>query len=1170
MKHQSLFLFLISLFSSYQIYAQSLSGAEITYQYLGNDSFLIDVNVYTGCFGGSSLTSIDSLVVVHSDCGYFLPSFNLTSSNLEISEVCDSSLNLTNCNNGNLEGNYRHIFQTIVELPPCANWEIFYSGGTRVANQNLTSGSLGVKATVNNITAPKNNSPKFRGSPIKYVCAGSTIPFSFQATDEDGDSLSYRFIEGYSGFNTPNIFNFPYSGIQPIIGITLDPKTGQGMFTPTAVGRYVVVVEISEYNSQKQLIGTIMKDAVINVLNCFNSVPNPTINTSNLNNVTAENQTINACSGLQSSFSVTVKDNNPNDSLSFNSNIADVISGATYQINYLGGMYDSALVTFNFLPNFNLKDEFQFYLSANDNACPYKNEYHWVFKVKNGKINAGPDVTICQGTQEAALKIANFNKVNWMAISGINNLVVGPQGVGNISCDTCLQATFYPNTSSCLQVTSNPAFQCSADTVCVNVVPDFSLIHSVDTLICSNDSVALSANHSPSNISVSYAWSGENIKSSNSPQIKAKPISNSNYFVKATSNAGCEKTANIMVNLGPKFPINNKIIASDSMICNQDTILLAAIIGDVSPISCGINTQTCQGYKSTVQVGTDTLKNRIDSSINLSFPTPFAGGSAAAKQQFLFRADQLLQSGLTAGTINSISFDVLSNSGPLIYNEFTIKIGCTSDTALTSVFLSNLNTVFLPKPMFPMPGLNNLPFDFEYNWDGQSNLVLEIFFLNGYFSNNAIVNHSSTNYISATYARASNAQTNWNPSVANDTIKKLPNFGFGLCSGVDTNSLTYQWLGGINPIPPTTINTKNVNVGVNLNSPPVFTVVVSDTFGLCTDTITTNISVYPAVNATINPPSTLCSIDSTIQLNAVTSGGKWSGLGITDSLLGLFDPAIAGVGTAQVSYSILNGACTDSSTVSFVVDTAPKISFLVNNQQINDYCENDSTIKVLQGTPLGSGGSWQHLNGWTSTETFVPFAVGVGAFYSVYSYVAPSGCSSSDTAEIIIKPILPQGNISFDTLQKSISINGFNNTDSILVNIYFNNSLKSQFWVTDTTIFADSTGNYRVEVFSLCGTWVSNTYNLVVLGESNHSITKTQLMVWPNPANETLYIHIAGHETSQVNKVEIYNLQGKRVAEQNITLQNNRAKLNLINLAPGMYVCKVVGKDVYTQKFTKL
>lgn len=80
----------------------------------------------------------------------------------------------------------------------------------------------------------------------------------------------------------------------------------------------------------------------------------------------------------------------------------------------------------------------------------------------------------------------------------------------------------------------------------------------------------------------------------------------------------------------------------------------------------------------------------------------------------------------------------------------------------------------------------------------------------------------------------------------------------------------------------------------------------------------------PAGAAVIDPVPPLCETNGQILLTAAYGGGTWSGNGIVDNVAGLFDPALAGVGTHTVSYSV-SDPCVAPGTIDITVEEEPVI-----------------------------------------------------------------------------------------------------------------------------------------------------------------------------------------------------------------------------------------------------
>jgi gliding motility-associated-like protein len=82
-------------------------------------------------------------------------------------------------------------------------------------------------------------------------------------------------------------------------------------------------------------------------------------------------------------------------------------------------------------------------------------------------------------------------------------------------------------------------------------------------------------------------------------------------------------------------------------------------------------------------------------------------------------------------------------------------------------------------------------------------------------------------------------------------------------------------------------------------------------------------------NAGINPEPAHCINDLPFNLNSLTSGGIWSGTGITNTSNGTFDPGISGSGTFVITH-FFSGTCGDTATQTITVNPLPIPDFTAN------------------------------------------------------------------------------------------------------------------------------------------------------------------------------------------------------------------------------------------------
>jgi len=157
--------------------------------------------------------------------------------------------------------------------------------------------------------------------------------------------------------------------------------------------------------------------------------------------------------------------------------------------------------------------------------------------------------------------------------------------------------------------------------------------------------------------------------------------------------------------------------------------------------------------------------------------------------------------------------------------------------------------------------------------------------------------------------------------------------------------------------------------------------------GSCGDTDTESITVTSSLDATITPAGPLCINEPAIQLNAATSGGTWSGAGMTGDQ---FDPSTAGVGTHEIIYEIV-GSCGNSDTTQ--IEVLNQADATITPQ--GPFCENDGFVVL---TAADSGGIW--TGSGVTGNIFDPATAGVGT-HTIYYDIA-GVCGDSDSTSFVV------------------------------------------------------------------------------------------------------------------------------------------------------------------------
>lgn len=279
------------------LFAAHIKGGFFTYKYLGpgsgnNLKYRITLTVYMICDpNAGQLSNPINFSIFNAGTNQF---------------VRDASVGITNqyrlsknndepCITGNEVGCYYTIViydLASVELPANAEgYTVSYQRCCRIAGINnlVNSGAVGntfaitIPGSSVGQNAQQNSSPNFLVNDTAIICRNSYFQYSFQATDSDGDSLSYQFCSAYEGASQaiPNPstassppytsvpYNATYSGSQPMgNGVGINPVTGVISGTaPSLMGQYVLCVCVNEYRNGA-LIATTRKELHIDVRDC--------------------------------------------------------------------------------------------------------------------------------------------------------------------------------------------------------------------------------------------------------------------------------------------------------------------------------------------------------------------------------------------------------------------------------------------------------------------------------------------------------------------------------------------------------------------------------------------------------------------------------------------------------------------------------------------------------------------------------------------------------------------------------------------------------------------------------------------------------------------------------------------------------------------------------------
>ncbi|MCE3295266.1 MAG: hypothetical protein K0R65_980 [Crocinitomicaceae bacterium] len=487
-----------------------------------------------------------------------------------------------------------------------------------------------------------------------------------------------------------------------------------------------------------------------------------------------------------------------------------------------------------------------------------------------------------------------------------------------------------------------------------------------------------------------FDWSHDAQGPSSSPATaNVNPTSNSTYTVSYTNGV---ETCSASVNVTVITPTATALAAATT-VCPGSPVQLTAqsSISAPPPTTCGVNaTAACTPFTTVAdeqQVGTGTTTIAY----NTGGENVFGNfGDAYQTSQILFRASDLLAAGVVAGQINSISFDIqrIETSGGstmsnLIYPNIRISMGCTALTALTSTYVAGLNQVYSGTNVQVTTGMTPFFFSQSYNWDGVSNIVVQVcwFFPNGASAQDNPPNGTANfyafcRYNSPGYNCYRYSGTNFSPGSCGTSdfvsvLNRRPNVIFGFCKP-NPAPLTYNWTSN-----PAGFTSASRTPSASPNVATTYTVSVNQAGSPagCAATSSVSVAMSPLPTVSINPsPVEICASqgETSEVLNAFASTASSSGAPKTYS---------SSAGTAVPDG---NTSCTGAGTANntITVGGASPITLAANPVQsvtINMTCARTNDYEIYLIAPNGTSSLIVNRRGGTGTAMAATIVTGGAA-----------------------------------------------------------------------------------------------------------------------------------------------------------------------------------------------
>jgi hypothetical protein len=490
--------------------------------------------------------------------------------------------------------------------------------------------------------------------------------------------------------------------------------------------------------------------------------------------------------------------------------------------------------------------------------------------------------------------------------------------------------------------------------------------------MCAGSPVTITVNSL--NSSYTYSWTPtSNISNPAEDTVTANPSSTTLYTINALDTAGCatSTTVNLVVNPVP------------SVAATGNPVTVCA--GTPSQLDITNNTPAI-----VFQVGTSTTSQNTPT----TYPAPFGNFWTGDRNQQLYLASELQAAGLSAGPIVSVAYDIVTVNIPAPpgdYTNFTVSIGTTAQSVMTTTFVTGLTQVYSAATVTPVVGWNTLQFSAPFIWDGVSNIVVETTFMQcstcpgtpcTNFTTNCIHNRTATSFVSSVDTHA-DFNCGITTAATGTTYSMRPNTRFGAPSDFD-----YLWT------PNVALSSDTIpNPVASPSTPTTYTVTITDNYYNCTATSSVSITVNPLPVVTFSPLTNICIDGSPIPLTGGTpTGGVYSGPGVANNI---FYPTVAGVGTHTIVYVYTdNAGCAGTDSTSITVNDLPVVLL----PTLADACLNASPYALNTGTPAGGTYSGPGV----SAGMFDPNIAGAGIHPITYTYTDVNGCTSSMLRNIVV------------------------------------------------------------------------------------------------------------------------------------------------------------------------
>ncbi len=605
--------------------ATHVMGADITYKCIDTLKFKFTIKYYRSC-NGVAFSNPSSQTKIKCATGGSSASVSLSLVGIrDVTPVCATATKPCNPKNTGFtgEGIEEHEYTVTIDFNKSPYSSLIGSGSSKCCqfiietgqccrNSNITSGAANQNfytfAMMDLCKAPCNSSPSLTTEPIAFLCCNQPFYYNNGASDTSNyDSLSYSFANPLRAQNSNISYSGAYSYTKPFkaydptgkgivnqnanppIGIFLDPKTGDLIFTPEKCDEVTVaVLEVKEWRKKSSgsghdLIGITRRDMQFITKTCPGNNP-PIIDGP---------YSYNVCEGTQLCFNVTTDDKVKVPPPPLKAPDPDTviikwnrgIPGATFTVVNPTALHQTGRFCWTPPPGSASDLPYSFTVTARDNACPLNAVTVRAFTVLVKPIAEATrdiDTLDCGRYSVESTPGENFKtpaKYTWQ-LRDTNGVLIFDRKkayfestgsfISSKQQDTIL---FRSGGTYIIQHTINNKSNCPNDYYDTLVVPpllEVDLAFGPDTFVCAGTVLRLQPAIVNGSQPISYAWGTGDTTPYKDVEVPNR-TSDTTFYVEIKDKFNCIAWDSVTVFLKENPLV---FIGPDRRICSYDTIML--------------------------------------------------------------------------------------------------------------------------------------------------------------------------------------------------------------------------------------------------------------------------------------------------------------------------------------------------------------------------------------------------------------------------------------------------------------------------------------------------------------------------------------------------------------------------------------------------------------------